>query len=99
MQFRIVIQCESEEANALALDYLFLGIGSLTGILIYGRSFARLHHKDGDFRRGGGREGVFIIVRRKKTGDAAAASFWDYKKTASRRNLFSLSFSLGVPFE
>jgi len=28
MQFRIVIQCESEEANALALDYLFLGIGS-----------------------------------------------------------------------
>jgi hypothetical protein len=56
MQFRIVIQCESEEANALALDYLFLGILALylTGILIYGRSFARLHYKDGDFRRGGG---------------------------------------------
>lgn len=54
MQFRIVIQLGSEEAKALALDYLFLRIG----ILIYGRSFARLilHYVLFGWRFSGGEE-------------------------------------------
>jgi hypothetical protein len=40
-----------------------------------------------------------LLCEEKKQVMPPPRLFWDYKKTASRRNLFSLSFSLGVPFE
>jgi hypothetical protein len=87
MQFRIVIQFESEEANALALDYLFLGIGSLRNpdlwtlvcapnITLYGWRFEI-------FR--GGREGVLLCKKKKQVMPPLRRVVFGIIKTASRR--------------